>query len=77
MVDVNGPGAPGEGVARDAGYYQAPAWSPDGRWIAFQSSPERFSERVTPAVYVIRPDGAELRQLHRGQLVGGFSGMVA
>ena len=50
-------------VARDAGYYQAPAWSPDGRWIAFQSSPERFSERVTPAVYVIRPDGTDLRQL--------------
>jgi Tol biopolymer transport system component len=61
VVDVDGPGL--RVVARDAGYYQAPTWSPDGRWIAFQSSPEPFSERVTPAVYVIRPDGTELRQL--------------
>jgi Tol biopolymer transport system component len=52
-----------EVIARDIRYYQAPAWSPDGRWIAFQSSPELISERVTPAIYVIRPDGTGLRQL--------------
>jgi Tol biopolymer transport system component len=60
-VDVDGPSL--QVVARDAGYYQAPAWSPDGRWIAFQSSPDPLSERVTEAVYVIRPDGTKLRQL--------------
>lgn len=61
VVDVDGPGL--RVVARDAGYYQVPAWSPDGRWIAFQSSPDPSSERVTPAVYVVRPDGTDLRQL--------------
>jgi TolB protein len=69
VVDVDGPGL--RVVAKDVGYYQSPAWSPDGRWIAFQSGSEPFSERVPPAVYVIRPDGTELRQLTATNSPGG------
>ncbi len=69
VVDVDGAGL--RVVARDAGYYQAPAWSPDGRWIAFQSSPEPFSERVTPAVYVVKARRLGAATADRGELVGG------
>ena len=37
----------------------APAWSPDGQWIAFVSSREQQS----PQVYVIPSDGGEARAL--------------
>jgi Tol biopolymer transport system component len=42
----------------ESGYVSKPAWSPDGRWISFL--------RWTPSLpqmdlYVVRPDGAELR----------------
>ena len=36
----------------------APAWSPDGRWIAFVSSREG-----NPDVYIMQPDGTGLRRL--------------
>ena len=70
VVGVDGSGV--RVVAEDAGYYQAPAWSSDGRWIAFQSSPDPSSERVTPAVYVIRPDGTDLRRLTAANSSEGY-----
>jgi Tol biopolymer transport system component len=37
-----------------------PAWSPDGRWIAFASS------RSAGGIYVVHPDGRDLRRVWRG-----------
>jgi Tol biopolymer transport system component len=50
--------------------YSAPQWSPDGSQIAFASfndtfptnPPERNSQRLMD-IYLVRPDGAELRRL--------------
>ena len=56
-----------------------PAWSPDGKWIAFSSdrgshaghSPGGFEKLQSLAVYVIHPDGSGLRQVTRGRGVAG------
>jgi dipeptidyl aminopeptidase/acylaminoacyl peptidase len=46
-----------------------PAWSPDGRWIAFSSS--RADDKSQ--LFVIRPDGGEATQLTKSETgVGGF-----
>jgi Tol biopolymer transport system component len=42
------------------GYYQS-AFSPDGKWIAFQGRPD--NARVDDHIYVIRADGSRWRQL--------------
>jgi dipeptidyl aminopeptidase/acylaminoacyl peptidase len=46
---------------------QSPAWSPDGRWIAFtrndRPQPEGFS---LSSIYVMRPDGSRIRRLAPG-----------
>jgi eukaryotic-like serine/threonine-protein kinase len=48
-------------IARfDAGYYQYPRWSPDGRWIAFQRG-----DGVRWDVFVVPVQGGEARQLTR------------
>jgi Tol biopolymer transport system component len=39
----------------------SPEWSPDGRFIAFDSRPEGRS-----SIYVMRPDGAQLRRVNTG-----------
>jgi TolB protein len=38
-----------------------PAWSPDGKWIAFQ-----HEEYGKWGIYLISPDGANIRKLHDG-----------
>ena len=46
-----------------------PAWSPDGRWIAFASS--RADDKSQ--IFVIRPDGGEAIQLTKAETgIGGF-----
>lgn len=38
----------------------SPAWSPDGRWLAFAST---RAAAGNPEIYVVRPDGSGLRRL--------------
>lgn len=42
-----------------------PAWSPDGRWIAFSSN--RLGQVNTGQVFLVHPDGSGLRQLTSGE----------
>ena len=37
----------------------SPTWSPDGEWIAFSTS----SEEIDPNIYIVRPDGLDLRRI--------------
>lgn len=43
-------------------YYHNPAWSPDGKWVAFESTRDGNF-----AIYVVRADGAGLRRLTSGE----------
>ncbi|HWJ51170.1 MAG TPA: hypothetical protein VNR42_09125, partial [Solirubrobacteraceae bacterium] len=44
-----------------------PAWSPDGRWLAFTGVVDRHSKRIEPStdIFVVRADGSGLRRLTR------------
>jgi TolB protein len=44
---------------RESGNAWAPEWSPNGRWIAFT----RVTSDTSEDVFVVRPDGHELRRL--------------
>ena len=46
-------------IAHRRAYYEAPAWSPDGRAIAYESGPSY----ETFAIFTIRPNGTGERQL--------------
>lgn len=41
-----------------------PSWSPDGKWIAFSSNRHDPNNPVTFGIYMIRPDGSDLRRVH-------------
>jgi Tol biopolymer transport system component len=50
-----------------------PAWSPDGRWLAFKGHDHLSGEL---GIYVVRPDGSELRRLDEGRLMPDASGDI-
>jgi Tol biopolymer transport system component len=80
MVFVKGQGqelvvmsADGSGqhvIARSRGYYESPAWSPDGQAIAYQSNPGR--DKNVTAIFTIRPNGTGERQLTPRSASAGF-----
>ncbi|XP_074315979.1 uncharacterized protein LOC141652423 [Silene latifolia] len=41
-----------------------PCWSPDGEWIAFSSNMHDPTNAVTFGIYMVRPDGSDLRRVH-------------
>lgn len=52
-------------VADDVMSDTTPRWSPDGAWIAYIAAPEESDAPtgLTCALYIVRPDGADFRQL--------------
>ena len=57
-------------IARARGYYESPAWSPNGQLIAYQSDLGRNMDDT--AIFTIRPDGTGERQLTRRSASAGF-----
>jgi len=72
LVLTNDDGTAFRVIAHRRGYYQWPAWSPDGKWIAFQSMPRPASNKTTEAIFTIRPNGTRLRQLTSASTSEGF-----
>lgn len=50
------------------GFEFMPAWSPDGRWIAFVW---RATLQDRPEVYLMRPDGTEMKRITKEEWNGG------
>jgi Tol biopolymer transport system component len=69
VMRVDGSGA--RVIASAKHYYQWPSWSPDGKWIAFQSRPDRGSSEQV-ATFIVKPDGRDVRQLTAGTSSEGF-----
>jgi TolB protein len=53
-------GGPGKGIGPRGGRDRSPSWSPDGRWIVFESDVESFSD-----IYRVSRDGSGLTRLTR------------
>jgi TolB protein len=66
-------------VTPNSGSDFRPAWSPDGKWLAFTSDrdsnaghlPGRWERLQSVSIYVVHPDGSDLRRVTRGRGVAG------
>lgn len=63
-------------LTNGAGFNESPRWSPDGSWISFTSSRAGVkgpygAAGVHRSVYLVRPDGTDLRRL---MILSGFDG---
>ena len=65
-------GAARKRITSGAAWDEKPAWSPDGKWIAFASDRNGNFD-----IYVIHPDGTGMRQADREQVRGHRSVVVA
>jgi Tol biopolymer transport system component len=71
---INADGSGHERLTSDPGYDDDPAWSPDGRQIAFT----RFSDNAAADIYVMNADGSEQRLVTRiAQRIGAYRGELA
>jgi TolB protein len=64
MVVMDADGSHQRVIARAAHYYQSPTWSPDGRWIAYQSNHPADTEYLS--VFAVHPDGTGAHEIHDG-----------
>ena len=86
VVQVTGPDALGaatiihqgealRGVLLDGGADSYPSWTPDSAWLAFGHGENNRSETAKGSLYMMRPDGTELRRLDNAS--GGGATVVA
>lgn len=71
-IAVMRPDGSGEAtVTRGGGRDDHPAFSPDGKWIAFSRITQDGEGRLTAAIHLVRPDGTRLRRLTSGDKLDG------
>src|SRR5919204_695753 len=70
-------GAPPRGLVSFTTHDADPAWSPDGRLIAFVSNRGFGTNHYRPGLYVVRTDGGGLRRLVSGMQVVPRGGPTA
>ena len=71
MMDADGSRVRQVTSVDDAHTHSFPAWSPDGKWIAFMSTSRVDPTR--PSVFVVRPDGTDMHIVQYDALYPSWS----